>query len=108
MAKIFDRCKFNVSGTPGTGDITVGTRASTSFFLPSEAGAVSGDKTYYLALDGTDEEHGICTLGASAGIFTRDVVLHSIISGTAGTTKLTLTSSAVISFGAPSELFRSL
>lgn len=95
MAKLFNRVKFNISGTPGTGTITVGTRYDNSMFLPAEAGAVDGDVvTYVIQKSNKDIEVGRGTVSTGQTEITRDTVLCSIIAGTAGTSKINLDSTA--------------
>src|SRR5665213_4085020 len=109
MARIFNRVKFNVSGTPGTGAITVGTRTASTFFLPTEAGAVDGNQTFFIAVKGNgDEQTCLGTLSSSATILSVDAVLQSIIAGVAGTTAVSLDATTTIAFVAPAEAFRTL
>jgi hypothetical protein len=93
--KLFDRVKVNTS-TTGTGDVTFGSVVSNAFLTPAEAGASDGDTTRYVIVDGTDYEEGVGTIKSSVGAMERTTVTKSKISGTAGTTKLNLSGTAVI------------
>lgn len=101
-SSFLNRAKMSVAGTPGTGTITLGS-AVTQFASFAEAGAVNATKYPYLTEDGNDFEIGQGTYTASGPTFSRDTVYLSKISGVAGTTKLTLTSNALISIVATSQ-----
>lgn len=92
---LVDRAWMNVSGTPGTGNITLGTvvDGNQSFV---DAGVVDGTPYPYVVFDGNDWEEGIGQSSSSVTVWQRTTVSRSVISGTAGTTKLTLSSSAQI------------
>ncbi len=108
MAKLFDRVKFNVSGTPNQGTCTVGSRTTASFYLPSEVGAENNEVFYLLVNASNDEEHGIGTVASGGVSVSRDTVLASIIGGVAGTTKINAGASSIMGFTTPSEAFKSL
>lgn len=95
MADFKDRAWMNVSGTPGTGNITLGTvvAGNQSF---TDAGAVDGTQYGYVVVDGNDWEEGSGTPSSSVTVFQRTTVSRSVIAGVAGTTKLTLSGSAQI------------
>lgn len=95
--KLFDRVKVNTS-TSGTGDVTFGSVVSNAFYTPAEMGAVDTDTVRYVIVDGTDVEEGIGTIGGSVTTMARTTVTKSKISGTAGTTKLNLSGTAVVAF----------
>ncbi len=98
-----NRVRMSVSGTPGTGAITLGSAVSAAFATADEAGAVDATKYTYLIEDGNDFEIGQGTYTASGTTLSRDTVYLSKISGVAGTTKLTLTSAAIISITVAKE-----
>jgi hypothetical protein len=76
--------------------VTFGAASSNAFLTPSEAGAADGDTTRYVIVDGTDYEEGIGTIASSVATMARTTVTKSKISGTAGTTKLDLSGTAVL------------
>lgn len=84
------------TATTGTGTVTLGAAIANNFFTMSEAGGVNGAVYSYRIDDGTDVEIGIGTYNSSTPSLSRDTVTKSKISGTAGTTKLTLSGSAVV------------
>lgn len=102
MFKLFDRVKGNTP-TTGTGDITFGSVSSNAFLTPTEAGCAAGDNVRYLIVDGTDFEVGIGTIGGSVATMARTTVTKSKIGGTAGTSKINLSGTAVFGFTAGSE-----
>src|SRR3990167_1606815 len=96
MAKLYSRAKMSVSGTPGTGAITLLAAYSNFFLTFAEAGVQNADVIAYVVEDGTDFEFGIGTYTSAGTSLSRDTVRASKIAGVAGTTKLTLTSAAVV------------
>lgn len=104
MAKLLNRAKMTVSGTPWDGDITLNAAVS-GFASFAEAGAEDATVYTYVAEDGNDFEIGHGTYTESGTTFSRDTVLLSKISGTAGTTKLTLTSAATVAITIAAEDF---
>lgn len=94
-SSFLNRAKMSVSGTPGTGTITLNAAVS-QFASFAEAGAVNAAKYTYVIEDGNDFEIGQGTYTSSGTTFSRDTVYLSKISGVAGTTKLTLTTNATI------------
>jgi hypothetical protein len=92
---LVDRAWMNVSGTPGTGNITLGSvvAGNQSF---TDAGVTDATPIPYVVFDGNDWEEGIGQSSSSVTVWQRTTVSRSVISGTAGTTKLTLTSSAQV------------
>jgi len=95
MVKLFDRVKVNIA-TTGVGDITFGSAASDAFLTPTEAGCADADEVRYVIVDGTDYEEGIGTIKSSVAEMERTTVTKSKISGTAGTTKINLSGTAVL------------
>ena len=94
--RLFSLVEMTVSGTPGTGSITLLAATGNNRFTFAEAGVTNGQVVSYVVRDGTDIEFGIGTYTTSGTSLSRDTVRASKISGTAGTTKLTLTSAAVV------------
>lgn len=100
--KFFNRVAVTTE-TTGTGTLTFGIPLSGKMLSPAEAGAVDADETYYLIEDGTDFEIGIGTVGDDETTLSRDSVLVSKISGTAGTSKINLSGDAVVRMIEPAE-----
>lgn len=92
----FDSVAFAVSGTPGTGSITVGAALDNQSFTPAERSIPTGFVGHWRIEDGTDVEIVEGTYSSSGPTITRDRVMESKIAGVPGTTKLTLTSSAIV------------
>lgn len=88
MPTFLDRVKFNVSGTPGTGNVTIGSAVST-FQTPSAAGGVTGDILPITFVDGTAWEESYCYFDSAAGTLARTLLKSSTGS------LLSLTSAAV-------------
>lgn len=78
MANIYNRVKVRVSGTPGTGTITLGLPSS-GFQTFEQAGAASGSVVEYLLEEGTNWELGVGTYTNVGGLatLTRDTVIDS-------------------------------
>lgn len=99
MARQFDMVKFNVSGTPGTGTVTVGTRYDTSFALPIEQGAIDGDRVFYrIQKTNKDSEVGIGTIADGVNEIERTIVLSSMIDGVDSTSKINIDGTAFMAF----------
>ena len=96
MARVFLDRAWMTTATTGTGTITLGSVVSADYFTFAEAGIADADTAYYVIIDGTDVEIGLGTYTASGTTFSRDTVLASKVSGTAGTSKLNLSGSATI------------
>jgi hypothetical protein len=88
--KLADRVKMSVSGTPGTGTITLGSAASAAQTFAS-AGVVNGDIVRYVAVDGAAWEIGWGLYTSSGTSLTRNLIASSTGS------LISLTSAAVIS-----------
>ena len=97
MLKHFNRV-YAAIATTGTGTITFGAAVANNFLTPAEAGVTDGDLVTYTLTEGLDFEVGIGTIGGSGTTMSRDTVFNSKISGTAGTTKLTLAGAARLFF----------
>ena len=97
MVKLFDRVKVNIA-TTGTGDVTFGAASSNAFLTPTEAGCVDTDTVRYVIVDGTDYEEGIGTITSSAAEMERTTVTRSKIGGVVGTSKISLSGTAVLAF----------
>jgi hypothetical protein len=101
MSDQLNRCKFT-SDTTGTGSsIHFVAAASAAFLTPTEAGIVDGRKYTYVITQGNDfeiQQDQVWT--ASGSTIARGTPAFSKIGGTAGTTKITLDNTAVVSFGA--------
>lgn len=83
--------------TTGTGSISIGSRLGTSFKIPSETTIQNSDTVRLLIQEGNDVEIVQSTYSSGAGgSFSRDTVIASCISGTWGTTKITLAGAAEV------------
>jgi hypothetical protein len=91
------------TATTGTGTMTLGSAVAGNLTF-DEAGAVNSTVYYYVIEDGDDFEAGVGTYTTSGTTLSRDTVTVSKISGTAGTTKLTLSGSAQV-FCSPLSAF---
>ena len=91
--KLVNRARMTVSGTPGTGDVTL-SAATGGFQSFSAAGLSDGDTFPYTIEDGSAWELGVGTYHSSGTTFTR-TTLRSSSTGSA----LSLTSAAVVYCG---------
>jgi len=82
--------------TTGTGSVTVGA-AEPGYLTPAEAGAVDGRVYTWRLDDGDDFEIFVGTYSSTGPTVSRDTVLVSKISGTAGTSKINLSGTAKLS-----------
>jgi hypothetical protein len=103
-ARLLNRAKM-ATATTGTGTVTLGA-ASTGCATFAEAGAVNATVYTYVIEDGNDFEIGTGTYTSAGTTFSRDTVILSKISGTAGTSKINLSGSATIAITAAAEDFR--
>jgi hypothetical protein len=95
MAKLFNRAKVNTA-TVGTGTMTLGAAVSSAFCTFAEAGVANGDAVSYVIENGNDFEIGIGTYTSAGTTLSRDAVRLSKIGGTAGTSKINLSGSAIV------------
>lgn len=97
ISPMLDRIRC-FTATSGTGTITVGAAYSASFLAPSDVSAVNGATYTYVLEQGNDFEIGRGVYATSGTTLTRATVLVSKISGSVGTTKITLDGSATVRF----------
>jgi hypothetical protein len=101
MDHSINRCKFTTADTGTGSSLTVAARYSAAFFTPAQAGAVDGRRYTYVIQQGNDieiqQDQVYTTSGTSIARGTPSI---SIVGGTVGTTKITLDTTQVISFGA--------
>jgi hypothetical protein len=95
MAKAYVNRVWMTTATSGTGTITLGS-AKAGYMTFAEAGVANLDTVTYVIVDGTDFEIGTGTYTTSGTTMSRDTVIASKISGTAGTTKITLSGTAEV------------
>lgn len=95
MATLFNRARVSTA-TTGTGTITLGAATSDAYFTFAEAGVPDAAVVSYVIEDGTDVEMGVGTYTSSGTTLSRDTVTASKISGTAGTSKIDLSGSAIV------------
>jgi hypothetical protein len=91
MARLLNRVQMTVSGTPGTGTITLGS-ATSGYQTPASAGVIDGELCSWLAVDGTAWELFLGFYTASGTTVARTTFRESS-TGSA----ISLTSAAVIS-----------
>lgn len=100
MAIFADWIKQTVSGTPGTGAISLGSAVSNFIRLADDTRIVNGSLVYYTIEDGVNRERGIGTYSTTGPTLTRTAIHAKIESGTYSEnpgTGLTLTSAAIVS-----------
>lgn len=91
MPLFFDRVQQAVSGSPGTGTITLGAAAS-GMQTYAQAGATNGMLVNYVLTDGTAWEYGVGTYSTTGPALARSTITASSTGGTA----ITATSAAVV------------
>jgi hypothetical protein len=91
VAKLFNRAKMSVSGTPGTGTITLGS-AAVGFQSFAAAGVANNDVVSYVIEDGAEWEIGQGTYTSSGTTLARTTVLASSNAGN----KISVTSTAIV------------
>jgi len=95
ISKLYHRARMTVSGTPGTGTITLGS-ASAGFQSFATAGVANADLVSYLITDGNAWELGQGTYTSSGTTLARTTIDASSNSGSA----VSLTSAAIVSLTA--------
>jgi len=107
MAIQVEWVKQSVSGTPGTGAITLGTAQVGFIRFQDDTRVTDGSLVHYTIQDGNDRERGVGTY--NAGVLTRTVVqakLQSSVYSEYPISPLSLTSSAVVSCSSISQRIR--
>jgi len=98
MPKLADWVKESVTGTPGTGTITLG--VAIAGYCRFQDNFVTGDKVYYEIEDGNNREEGYGTLtSGTPWTLARTTISRTIVSGVFDNTSpaaITLTSSAIV------------
>lgn len=103
MSYQLDRVKFTSTDTGTGSSITVAARYSTAYFTPAQAGAVNGRRYTYFIQQGNDveiQQDQVYTAGTTS--FARGTPVLSVISGTVGTTQITLDTTQTVAVGASS------
>lgn len=85
-----------LTASTGTATMTLGAAYSALFMTSAEAGMVNGRTYTYLIVDGNDWELGKGVYTSSGTTLSRVTVLASRISGTLGTSKITLSGTAQV------------
>lgn len=91
MASIFNIARMTVTGTPGTGTITLGSAVS-SFLSFADAGVTNAKQVTYVIEDGVNREMGRGTYTSAGTTLSRDTVLKSTNAGA----KISATSAAEV------------
>lgn len=73
MAKLYNLARMTVSGTPGTGNITLSAAVS-GYLTFAQAGVADGDVIDYAVKDGANSEHGTAVVSGSSLVLARTVV----------------------------------
>lgn len=102
MAGLYNRVKMTTA-TTGTGTVTLGSAAANNYCTFAEAGVPNAKQVRYVIEEGTDFEIGLGTYTSAGTTLSRDSVTLSKISGTAGTTKMTLAGAATVRIDAAAE-----
>lgn len=100
MSNLLNRVKMTVSGTPGSGDVTLGS-ASTNYQTFAIAGAAVGDQLEVVFEDGTAWEISTVTYGSGPSLTGRALIESSTAA------LLSLTSSATVMSDASKRSLRS-
>lgn len=108
MGKLFNRAAMTVSVAPGVGPAVLATAKSSAYCTFAEAGVANGDIVSYFIDDGNNFEIGVGAYTSSGTTMSRDIVRLSKIAGVAGTTKVTLTSAAIVYLSPAKEDFYTL
>lgn len=108
MAIFADWIKQTVTGTPGTGAITLGSAVTGYIRLADDTRIVNGSLVYYSIEDGLNRERGIGTYSTTGPTLTRTIRHAKLESGTYSEnpgTGLDLTSSAIVTCSAVANAF---
>jgi hypothetical protein len=108
MAILADWIKQTVTGTPGTGAITLGSAVSGYIRLADDTRITNGALVYYTIEDGVNRERGIGTYSTTGPTLTRTVIHAKLTAGTYSEnpgTGLSLTSAAIVSCSAVANAF---
>src|ERR1700739_4868169 len=92
LSVLVNRARMTVSGTPGTGTITL-LAAATGYITFATAGIADGDIVSYVIEDGINWEAGQGTYTASGTTLARTTILAS---SAGGTTAISATSAAQV------------
>jgi len=95
LPKVYANRVWMTTATAGTGTITLGS-AKSGYLTFADGGVANADTVTYVLVDGSNFEIGTGTYTSSGTTMSRDTVVVSLISGTAGTTKLTLSGTAEV------------
>ena len=98
MARVANRVQVAVSGTPGTGAVTLGSAVSGAQTFAS-AGITDGEPVEYLITDGAAWELGVGVYASTGPTLTRVSIRESTSAGAA----ISATSAALVSIVAPAE-----
>lgn len=96
MSGFLDRAWMTVSGTPGTGNVTLGAAFSNAYNTFAQGGAVNGGKYRVVFEEGNDFEISEVTYNSTGPALDSRTVVRSKIGGTAGTSLMNLTSAATV------------
>lgn len=106
MPKLADWVKETVSGTPGTGTITLG--GAVTGFCRFQDQFTTGDKVKYVVQDGNNKEEGIGTLTTGTPwTLARTTVQQTIDAGTfnkSSPSAISLTSAAIVGISASADV----
>ena len=95
MGKLYNRAKMTVSGTPGTGTITLGTAVS-GFQSFAQAGTANSDVVSYVIEDGGNYEYGQGTYSTTGPTLARTTINGSYNGTTYGTSAISVSSTATV------------
>jgi hypothetical protein len=104
MRKTLNNVRVNTA-TVGTGSVVLGAAYSNKFATEAEAGAADGETYRYKLEEGNDWEIGEGVYTSATRTLTRATVIKSKISGTAGTSKMSLAGAATLRLVATADDF---
>jgi hypothetical protein len=102
VPRLYDRAQMS-SSTTGTGTITLAAHSDASVFSFAEAGVPNGQIIRYVLENGSDCEIGLGTYASAGPTLSRDTVIASRVSGTAGTSKINLSGTSTVYIDSISE-----